>query len=155
MEASYETAAKALDELLEGLRSQAEAIVTAHVDAAKSKDEKLSWPERSNLRLFVRDGGVYEWSRVKWYGPKGSRRMVRVYIAKPRGAYMYTLSKLLAHAQPWEAPMVEATEKKLAPLRKQQAFVTKAKTYLRYAMRAAVDSEMTEEERDVGEQIDT
>lgn len=155
MDTDYEAAARALDAILDGLRRQAEEVVTAHVEAARAKDKNLPWTERSNMRIFIRDGKVYEWSRIKWYGPKGARKMVRFYIAKPRGAHMYSLSKLLAHAQPWEAPMVEETERRLAALRKQQTLVTKARLYLRLAMKAAHGDEDMEGEHGEEEQIDS
>ncbi|MFA7282146.1 MAG: conjugative transfer protein MobI(A/C), partial [Sterolibacterium sp.] len=67
----------------------------------------------------------------------GDRKSIRTHVTRPKGAYGYTLSKLKALAQDWEADMVEETEFHLTKIRHEASHLVKAIICIRHARSAA------------------
>lgn len=127
-----EASVKALEGWIDLLYNEAESIVEDHWQFVYRMDsEAKSWKDKSCLSLRLRRVGNsinIEWSRIEWWGSKarGTRKTFRRHISKPKDAYGYTLSKLITWARDWEKDRVEATERKLAEIRRVARHVVKA-----------------------------
>ncbi len=134
---SYEDLIAALENRITTLHDMAYDIASAHFKLIKDGEAKMpGWENRSTLHLRCAKKGNsirIDWCNVKWYGPKGSRSMMRKPIPKPRGKHEYALGKLYAYAKDWEKPLIEDTEKQMAVIRQEASHLVKALTYLRYA----------------------
>jgi hypothetical protein len=129
----------ALERRMEQLYQRAYAVVEDYYIFKNERNLQADWPKKSSLKPRVRQRGlsiVMEWYDKRWYGStkKGNRRPFVTYIAKPRGAINYTMSKLLGYAQDWEREKVIETEKEFAKIRHEATCVMKALTYIRKAM---------------------
>lgn len=129
----------ALEDYMEELYRRAMAAAEDYYGFKNERNPKTDWPKKSSLKPRVRQLGnsiAMEWYEKRWYGStqKGNRRPFVTYIAKPRGAVNYTMSKLLGYAQDWERDKVIETEMEFAKIRHEATCVMKALTYIRKAM---------------------
>lgn len=129
----------ALEGYMEELYRRATAAAEGYYGFKNERNPQTDWPKKSSLKPRVRQLGssiAMEWYDKRWYGSaqKGNRRPFVTYIAKPRGAVNYTMSKLLGYAQDWERDKVIETEMEFAKIRHEAACVMKALTYVRKAM---------------------
>jgi hypothetical protein len=124
---------------LQELHKKATEVVDEYYKFKIEMNKQMDWPKKSSLKPRVRQRGLSiaaEWYDKRWYGSKvkGNRRAFTTYIAKPRNAHGYTLSKLLEYAQDWEKDKVVETENVLAALRHEPGCVMKALCYLNKAI---------------------
>ncbi|MBU9212330.1 conjugative transfer protein MobI(A/C) [Burkholderia multivorans] len=132
----------ALERYMERLYKRAMAVVNEYYEFKDEMNKQMDWPKKSSLKPRVRQRGLSiaaEWYDKRWYGSKakGTRRAFTTYIAKPKGAMSYTLSKLLAYAQDWEKDKVAETENALAAIRYEAGCVMRALSYLNSAIEKA------------------
>ncbi len=104
---SLEDIKTALERDMESLYRRAAGVVEGYYRFKDEMNRRMDWSEKSSLKPRVRQRGLSiaaEWCEVRWYGSKanGKRRVFTTYIAKPKSAHGYTLSKLLEYAQDWE-----------------------------------------------------
>ena len=131
-----------LERHMESLYERAMAVVDDYYRFKIDTNKQMDWEKKSSLKPRVRQRGLSiaaEWYDVRWYGSnaKGTRRAVTRYIAKPRAAHGYTLSKLLEYAQDWEKDKVAETEKVLTAIRYEAGCIMKALSYLDSAIEKA------------------
>jgi hypothetical protein len=129
----------ALERHMESLYRRATEVVDEYYKFKIEMDKRMDWPKKSSLKPRVRQRGLSiaaEWYDKRWYGSKakGTRRAFTTYIAKPRTAHGYTLSKLLEYAQDWEKDKVAETENALAAIRYEAGCVMRALSYLNSAI---------------------
>lgn len=129
----------ALERYMESLYKRAMAVVNEYYEFKDEMNKQMDWPKKSSLKPRVRQRGLSiaaEWYDKRWYGSKakGTRRAFTTYIAKPRTAHGYTLSKLLEYAQDWEKDKVAETENALAAIRYEAGCVMRALSYLNSAI---------------------
>ena len=132
----------ALERHMESLYKRAMAVVNEYYEFKDKMNKQMDWPKKSSLKPRVRQRGLSiaaEWYDKRWYGSKakGTRRAFTTYIAKPRTAHGYTLSKLLEYAQDWEKDKVAETENALAAIRYEAGCVMRALSYLNSAIEKA------------------
>jgi len=141
---NYDEALDALERRAQQLFDAAYQIVERHWQLVRSMEAKhRGWENMSNLQLRCEKVGNSiraDWCGIKWIGSKaeGTRRSVRIFIAKPKGAHTYTLSKLFAFAKEWEKPMIENTEAQLAAIRREASQLVKAITAVRNVKRGVL-----------------
>lgn len=128
---TLEELSDAMERYLDELYERAVSVADKFWDFVYQQDQRLDWEKRSRLFLRVRKTGNsirIEWYEVKWVGSraKNNRRSLRVYIAKPRGQFRYSATKLTALARDWEADMVLKTEDTMAEFRREARAVTLA-----------------------------
>lgn len=137
----YEKAREVLESRIKYLFDSAFAVVEVHWEVVKAEERKRpGWENKSRLQVRVKQIGNSiraDWSAVKWLGKGEARKAKYTHISKPRGEFAYTLSKLQAHAQPWEVGLIKDTEEKLAQIRREASHVVKALLAVRNAMQAA------------------
>ncbi|WP_126448231.1 conjugative transfer protein MobI(A/C) [Sulfuricystis multivorans] len=128
----------ALERHMVELYERAMEVVDEYYRFASEMNKQKDWPQKSSLKPRARQQGLslsIEWYDKKWHGPKTNRRAFLTYIAKPRGARGYNLSKLLKYAQDWEKDKVIETENALAAIRHEAGCVMKALSYLNSAIK--------------------
>jgi hypothetical protein len=141
-ENSLEEVKAVLERHMESLYRKAMEVVDGYYKFKIEMNQQMDWPKKSSLKPRVRQRGLSiaaEWYDKRWYGSKvkGNRRAFTTYIAKPRTAHGYTLSKLLEYAQDWEKDKVVETENALAAIRQEAGCVMKALYYLNKAIEKA------------------
>lgn len=132
----------ALERHMESLHKRAMAVVNEYYEFKDEMNRHMDWQKKSSLKPRIRQRGLSiaaEWYDKRWYGSKakGTRRAFTTYIAKPRAAHGYTLSKLLEYAQDWEKDKVAETENALAAIRYEAGCVMRALSYLDSAIEKA------------------
>jgi hypothetical protein len=138
MESHKDLAEKYLLAWLDDLFRSAYQIVEAHWALVRASEQKHpGWENKSVLQLRCRRSGnaiKLEWTRIKWLGStaRGNRRAVRISIRKTH-EYSYSLKTLLDLCKEWEKPLVEATESKLAAIRREARHINKALRLVRIA----------------------
>lgn len=128
-----------LERHMESLYQEALELANSFFEFTRAMNQNMDWPKKSSLQLRVRQRGLSlaaEWYDKKWYGSKakGTRKVFKTYIAKPKGTTGYTLTKLLGFAQDWEVDLVTEVEQKLTGIRFEAGCVMKALAYLNSAM---------------------
>ncbi|MEW6169547.1 MAG: conjugative transfer protein MobI(A/C) [Pseudomonadota bacterium] len=131
-----------MEKHMQELYRKATEVVEEYYKFKIEMNKKMDWPKKSSLKPRVRQRGLSiaaEWYDKRWYGSKakGTRRAFTTYIAKPRTAHGYTLSKLLEYAQDWEKDKVAETENALAAIRYEAGCVMRALSYLNSAIEKA------------------
>lgn len=129
----------AMESHMASLFAEASGLADAFFKFMREMNQSMDWPKKSSLQLRVRQQGVAlvaEWYEKKWYGAKakGTRKVFKTYITKPKDKYGYTESKLLGYAQDWEKDMVAETERKLTLIRYEASNTMKALMYLNLAI---------------------
>jgi hypothetical protein len=112
-----------------------------------SELRSLSGPFVTLSSLLQQNQGNHiqiKWIATEWFGRGATRRVVKTSIPKTL-EYGYTPAALKKYARDWEWPLVEATERELASLRKQAAYLVKAKMAIRQANKALLQSDGEDE----------
>lgn len=139
----HDEAIAVLERRIDALHASAHGIVDRHWTFVYSMEQKLTgWEHKSTLQIRCMQEGNsirLDWCGIKWYGSKanGDRKSIRTHVTRPKGAYGYTLSKLKALAQNWEADMVEETESHLTKIRREASHLVKAIICIKHARSAA------------------
>jgi hypothetical protein len=132
----HDEAIAVLERRIDTLHASAHSIVDRHWTFVYSMEKKFTgWEHKSTLQVRCMQEGNsirLDWCGIKWYGSKanGDRKSIRTHVTRPKGAYEYTLSKLKALAQDWEADMVEETESQLTKIRREASHLVKAIIYI-------------------------
>ena len=143
----HDEAQRILEARIDALFHTAYAIVERHWQFVRRMESRSShWEDKSSLQLRCEKVGNSiraDWCGIRWHGSKamGNRGVTRVYIAKPKGAHGYALSKIMAFAKEWEKPMIEETEARLAAIRREAGLLVKAIAAIRIAKRAVAQLE--------------
>jgi hypothetical protein len=139
----HEDAIELLELRIKQLQDRGESIVDAYWKYVGAMEPKLAgWENKIRLQIRCKLTGNSiraDWCEVKWYGSssKGGRRAVRRQIIKPKDAYGYTVSKLLALSPDWAKEKVEETETQLADIRREASHLVKAIIYIKHAKTAS------------------
>lgn len=140
----HDEAISILERRIDALHARAYKIVERHWNYVREMEGRLpGWENKSSLQVRcaakVGNSIRIDWCGIKWYGSKakGDRKPIRTYIAKPKGAFGYTLSKLKALARDWEAQKVEETETQISDIRREASHLVKAIISIRNANLAA------------------
>ncbi len=147
-----ELAMEALNACLTDLHGIAVGIVDDHWAQVIEADKKAqTWEDKSRLQVSCYRLGNHiqlKWVGTKWYGGKGARKPVKINVPRAAGNLTYSMTKLKEWARPWEIEIVEATEDKLAAIRKQAFHIVRAIMSLRNADRIAKKQPIEEDHPD-------
>lgn len=121
-------AQEALDEKLNELYEDAEAVVSEFWSWVLQNNSRQDKKEKNSLGLRVRrtaTGVSIQWYNNRWYkDDHGNWKPISQYIRKGRRTTSYRNSALSKHIKPWQEDKVWETEDRLAEIRKRVQQVT-------------------------------